>query len=184
MRRKRSHFSRCSLFLHAIFGVFVSLRVPPSSYIHHFHYKCVLGQHKQTMRLLTRATWTCCGDRAKRLGRDATENIYSGCIMSFPMVFGQQEVPNASASTGLIICLINDNCLILATIKRTKKYFFALEWTVHSKINILSFLPYDFLSSIEHKRSCSEESTRALNFKKHVNNTIKYHSLTLYKSIS
>lgn len=142
MRRKRSHFSRCSLFLHVSFGVFVSLRVPPSTYIHHFHSKCVLGQNKQTTSLLMRATWTCCGDRARRLGKDATENIYSGCIMSFPMVFGQREVPNASASTELIICLINGNCLILATMKRTKKYLFALKGTVHSKINILSLLTF------------------------------------------
>ncbi len=84
-------------------SVFVSLRVPPSTYIFTFHYKCVLGQHKQTMRLLTRETWTCCGDRERRLGKDATENIYSGCIISFPMVFGQQEIPKASASIGLII---------------------------------------------------------------------------------
>ncbi len=120
-------------------SVFVSLRVPPSTYIHHFHYKCVLGQNKQTMRLLTRATWTCCGDRERRLGKDATENIYSGCIMSFTIVFGQQEVPKASASIGLIICLINGNCLMLATKKRTNKYLLhALAVTVHSKINILS----------------------------------------------
>lgn len=68
--------------------------------------------------------------------------------------------PRSFTSTGLIICLINGNCLILATIKRTKKYLFALKGTVHSKINILSLLtycmPYDFLSSIEHKRINSE----------------------------
>jgi len=98
--------------------------------------------NRQTMRLLMRATWTCCGDRARRLGKDATENIYSGCIMRFPVVFGQRVVPNTSASTGLIICLINGNCLILATVKRTKKYLFALKGTVHSKINILSLLTY------------------------------------------
>lgn len=59
--------------------------------------------------------------------------------MSFPMVFGHQEVPKASVSIGLIISVINGICLMLATIKRTNKCLLhALAVTVHSKIKILS----------------------------------------------